>query len=146
MGIHSVSIAATTDGIRGRMSRFLSNAEDVGRIPTIAYAIGLVIVGTLSTAIWMTTVLLISAQEQVGAEVNVGRQRMLSQRIAMVASNLETFRDATGKDPRALVLGCADLMERAHYALIARQTSGYAQPRVRVFHVNLGGRHVLSPA
>ncbi len=125
MAIGSASLEPAEGGSRGRIARILGKAEDVGRIPTIAYVIGLVIVGTLSTAIWMTTVLLISAQEQVAAEVNVaGRQRMLSQRIAMIASNLESFRDATGKDPRGLVLGCADLMERAHYALLARQTEG----------------------
>jgi serine phosphatase RsbU (regulator of sigma subunit) len=103
-------------------STWYSTSRDA---PTIAYSIGLVLIAGLATAIWVSSLYLISAQEKVGAEVNVaGRQRMLSQRIAMIATNAERFEEATGKDARQVILGCADLMERAHALLIARDLDG----------------------
>ena len=89
--------------------------------PTAAYMTGLLLMAALATAVWLSSFALIAAQERVAVELNVaGRQRMLSQRIGMIASNIARFEAVSGKQAAPIIAGCADLMLRAHETLLAR--------------------------
>lgn len=93
------------------------------------YAIGLILVAGFSSVIWLSTVIMIDAQEVVAAEVNVaGRQRMLSQRIAWLSAGYgvdeSTYSGAlAGRTVASEIRACADLMLRAHQALLSRDAT-----------------------
>lgn len=117
------------------------------RTLVLAYALGLTLIAALSSAIWLSTIVLISAQERVAAEVNIaGRQRMLTQRIAMIAGNVEDWRQISEVPVDTLLLGCADLMESAHVALLSRKveaqqasaSQGVTCDRVEVVDLPMG--------
>ncbi|MTI42404.1 serine phosphatase RsbU (regulator of sigma subunit) [Roseibium hamelinense] len=92
---------------------------DARNLPTIAYSLGLLILGLLASGIWYSTSLLIQEQNRIGVEVNVaGRQRMLSQRIAMVSQDMLRFETVLNAQSRDVIKGCADLLLRAHVALL----------------------------
>ena len=89
--------------------------------PTIAYTIALSIIASLATVVWITTIALVSAQGKVAAEVNVaGRQRMLSQKIALLTSELGASTPSRRVDLRDEIVACADLLERAHGIMLSR--------------------------
>lgn len=88
---------------------------------TTAYAIGLSLIAIVASIIWYISIAMVSAQGQVAAEVNVaGRQRMLTQKVALLTATLQT---ATGTERKALVeeaSACLDFLEQAHAVMLSR--------------------------
>ena len=81
---------------------------------TIAYVAGLTLIGVLACTIHILLDSVIVQQRDAGTIINVaGRQRMLSQRIALLATDL----NAGDASARELLLDAADQMERSHNAL-----------------------------
>lgn len=75
------------------MQTATANNEDahIARSLTWRYAVALALVASLSTAAWYSLRLVIAGQESTAAVVNVsGRQRMLSQRTALLAKMMAT--------------------------------------------------------
>lgn len=91
---------------------------------TIAYAIGLSLIAVLASIIWYISIAMVSAQGQVAAEVNVaGRQRMLTQKVALLTATLQTV---SGADRKALVeeaSACLDMLQRAHAIMLSRDAA-----------------------
>ncbi|MGB1025812.1 MAG: type IV pili methyl-accepting chemotaxis transducer N-terminal domain-containing protein, partial [Rhodospirillaceae bacterium] len=119
---------------------------DHERAPTLAYAIGLTLVALVTTAIWGVSITELSSQEKLSAEINVaGRQRMLSQRIVMFAT------DAVRGDPTKAsvrmeqVRGCADLMERAHQALLIRDQEALQATAAEGISCRIGRPVAMAP-
>ncbi len=78
-------------------------------------------IATFATVVWVSSILLVSEQADLAAEVNVaGRQRMLSQKIALLTSELGAVRVESRQALREEILACVDLMERAHHIMISR--------------------------
>ncbi|WP_196220527.1 SpoIIE family protein phosphatase [Roseibium denhamense] len=89
-------------------------------LPTIAYSVGLGLIAMTVTTIWVADTRFIAEQNRIGAEVNLsGRQRMLSQRIGMIAQDMTDYQRVNNVDAHALLAGCADQMMRAHVALLS---------------------------
>ena len=81
---------------------------------TIAYVAGLTLIGVLACTIHILLDSVIVQQRDAGTIINVaGRQRMLSQRIALLATDL----DAGDASAREKLLDAADQMERSQNAL-----------------------------
>ncbi len=94
--------------------------KDKQNLPTMAYSLGLGLIAFAVTAIWVADTRFLADQHRIGAEVNLaGRQRMLSQRIAMVAQDMSRFERVNGASPSFMLIGCADQMMRAHTALLS---------------------------
>ncbi len=90
----------------------------VARALTWRYVIALVLVASLSSAAWISLHLVIEEQQSTAAVVNVsGRQRMLSQRIALFSNLLVNAPQSERTQIRARLKDAVDLMERSHHAL-----------------------------
>jgi|GEM_PF-6558883 len=92
------------------------------RILTHGYLAALALIAVFASLAWYATITMIAAQEQVAAEINVaGRQRMLTQKVALLSSRLETV-DADDRPALEMEIhACADLLERAHLTMLSRQ-------------------------
>lgn len=106
---------------KGKMSACLgkqSNLE-VARSLIWRYSVALLLIASLSTAAWVSLHLVISEQESTAAIVNVsGRQRMLSQRIALF-SHLLVDRPASERESIRNTLNEAiELMAHSHQGLV----------------------------
>ncbi len=90
----------------------------LSRALTLRYVIGLALVACLATAAWVSLRLVISAQETTAAVVNVsGRQRMLSQRTALLSLQLVKAPSEARADRRERLRQTLDLMQRSHLGL-----------------------------
>jgi diguanylate cyclase (GGDEF)-like protein/PAS domain S-box-containing protein len=90
----------------------------VARALTWRYVIALSLVALLSTAAWLSLHLVISEQKSTAAVVNVsGRQRMLSQRIALFANLLPNTPKAERSVIRNKLAEAVGLMEHSHHGL-----------------------------
>lgn len=84
------------------------------RAITLRYVLALTLVALFSTGAWVSLKLVIDAQDSTAALVNVsGRQRMLSQRLAMLAHEMVRSPTTTESDFKAALA----LMERSHQGL-----------------------------
>lgn len=84
------------------------------RAITLRYVLALSLVALFSTGAWVSLKLVIDAQDSTAALVNVsGRQRMLSQRLAMLAHEMVRSPTTTEPDFKAALA----LMERSHHGL-----------------------------
>lgn len=83
------------------------------------YSLALALIGSLSTAAWVSLRLVISEQESTAAIVNVsGRQRMLSQRTALFAELLVDRPASEREDIRKNLSQAIELLARSHQGLI----------------------------
>lgn len=99
---------------------FLEKLKQARHLPTIAYLSGLGLLALAVTAIWLADTRFLADQHRIGAEVNLaGRQRMLSQRIAMVAQDMPRFERVNGIHAGFTMMGCGYQMLRAHNALLS---------------------------
>ena len=81
---------------------------------TLRYMLALSLVALFSTGAWVSLKLVIDAQDSTAALVNVsGRQRMLSQRVAMLSHEMVRHPTTTERDLKAALA----LMERSHHGL-----------------------------
>jgi len=93
-------------------------------LTAVGYVAAIALIGSFSTAIWLSSKHLIAAQIESAAEVNIaGRQRMLSQRIAFLSVRLSDPSAQRPADLRDEIVACADMMERATTALLTRDRS-----------------------
>ena len=91
----------------------------LSRALTLRYILGLTLVACLATVAWVSLHLVISAQEDTAAIVNVsGRQRMLSQRIALFALGLVQAPPEERSPLRERLGETVELMRRSHLSLI----------------------------
>ena len=96
-----------------------ARAQAVARSLTLRYAIALALVATLSTAAWLSLRLVISTQQSSAAIINVsGRQRMLSQRIALFSNLLVAAPPMERPGIRAKLGEAVELMAVSHDALV----------------------------
>jgi diguanylate cyclase (GGDEF)-like protein/PAS domain S-box-containing protein len=87
------------------------------------YSIALLLLATLSTAAWISLELVILEQESTAAVINVsGRQRMLSQRTALLSNLLVSAPKAERSVIRSKLTDAVRLMERSHQGLIQGDT------------------------
>ena len=94
------------------------NYQGVARALTWRYVIALSLVATLSTGAWISLHLVISEQKSTAAVVNVsGRQRMLSQRIALFSNLLVNAPKAERPLVRGKLKEAIGLMARSHHGL-----------------------------
>jgi len=94
-------------------------AQAIARSLTLRYVIALALVATLSTAAWLSLRLVISTQQSSAAVINVsGRQRMLSQRIALFSNLLVAAPMAERPAIRKKLGEAVDLMAASHAALL----------------------------
>ncbi|MEE4186892.1 MAG: ATP-binding protein, partial [Roseobacter sp.] len=97
--------------------------------PRVAYMVGLLLICVTLASQWVGTRIQAHKQGASVVEINLaGRQRMLSQRIALTIERLSQARAAQDEDLAAALsarlLACAHLMEVSHRALVARTTVG----------------------
>ena len=91
----------------------------IARALTVRYVVALLLVATLSTAAWLSLRWVIADQESTAAIVNVsGRQRMLSQRTALLSHLLVNSPPAQRSEIRATLKKSIDLFEASHQGLI----------------------------
>lgn len=82
------------------------------------YGLGLSVLAVVMSLFWLSFDRLLESHRGVALEINVaGRQRMLSQRIGFVASELERADNTVAPALRQLLAACADQMLRAQDAL-----------------------------
>lgn len=99
--------------------QLIENSSSVAHALTLRYAFALLLIATLSTAAWLSFNLVISEQKSTAAIVNVsGRQRMLSQRIALFSNLLVSTSGLKQKEARSKLANALQLMETSHHALI----------------------------
>lgn len=99
--------------------QLVENSSSVAHSLTLRYAFALLLIATLSTAAWLSFNLVISEQKSTAAIVNVsGRQRMLSQRIALFSNLLVSTSGLKQKEARTKLTNALQLMESSHHALI----------------------------
>lgn len=110
----------------------------------MAYACGLLVIGILTTAVHLLLDRVIFDQRDAGTIVNVaGRQRMLSQRIALLSNHLENGDETS----RELLEQCVVLMERSHAALVTGHDLGINHPLPKEMQAYyFEGPHALDPA
>jgi len=85
---------------------------------TWRYAIALLLVASLSSAAWLSLHLVISAQKNTSAVINIsGRQRMLSQRTALLSNLLVSAPVAEKPLIRQQLAASIELMAHAHQSL-----------------------------
>lgn len=90
-------------------------------LTAVGYVAAITLIGSFSTAVWLSSKQHIAEQSASAAEVNIaGRQRMLSQRIAFLSVRLSDPSVDRASDLRREILACADLMDRATAALLSR--------------------------
>ena len=95
----------------------------IARALTVRYVFALLLVASLSTAAWFSLRLVIADQESTAAIVNVsGRQRMLSQRTALLSHLLVNSAPAARGDVRAALQKSIDLFELSHKGLTQGST------------------------
>jgi signal transduction histidine kinase len=117
--------------LEARMSGTLNAERRLERSLTARYIIGLVLVGCLTTAAWVSLHLVIATQESTAAIVNVsGRQGMLSQRTALFALRLVNAAPSERPTLRARLDDAVLLMEHSHRAL----TQGDAEMNIPAEH------------
>jgi diguanylate cyclase (GGDEF)-like protein/PAS domain S-box-containing protein len=88
------------------------------RALTLRYVVALCLVATLSTAAWFSLDLVIAEQKATAAVVNVsGRQRMLSQRIALFSELLVATPEVDRPQIRSQLSDAIRRMEHAHKGL-----------------------------
>jgi diguanylate cyclase (GGDEF)-like protein len=98
-----------------------SSADRSSRNITIAYILALLLIALLSTSMHYLLSQGLRQQEDAATVVNVaGRQRMLSQRIALLADDVDAGIDSA----RTALADAADLMERSQNALVNRNDLG----------------------
>lgn len=116
----------------------------VARRFTVAYVTALAAIAIMSAISHGVLDNVINDQRDSATVVNVaGRQRMLSQRIAMLATDLS----AGDKSARAPLVDAIDLMERSQDALVHGGDMNVVNPlspHTRAFY--LGGQEALDPA
>ncbi|WP_198670424.1 diguanylate cyclase [Oceanicella sp. SM1341] len=102
----------------------MTTERSIAHRMTIAYLVGLTLLAVLSSAVHFLLDGVIVQQQDSATVINVaGRQRMLSQRIALLAADMED-----GKaDARNQMLEAAQAMERAQDALINGGDLGIAR-------------------
>ncbi|QDL93012.1 diguanylate cyclase [Paroceanicella profunda] len=94
----------------------MTSEHAIAKRMTLAYLAGLTLVAVLSSAVHFLLDNIIVQQQDAATIINVaGRQRMLSQRIALLASDFRTG----DLEARALMLDAVATMERAQDALIS---------------------------
>lgn len=113
--MNPTTVSLSTAHIQGQADRDLSVAHAL----TWRYVVALVLVGILSTAAWLLLHRVIAEQESTAAIVNVsGRQRMLSQRTALLANLLVSVPQAQKAATRRELRQSVELMARSHQGLI----------------------------
>lgn len=126
--------AAATPGAR------LDPNQSLMRGATLAYTVALAIVAALSISVHVLLDDVIAQQRDSATLINVaGRQRMLSQRIALLASDLRAG-DATALGPLA---EAADLMERSNRAIGSGDDLGISNPPSPAGRAGFRGRDGL---
>lgn len=94
------------------------NDLNVARALTWRYAVALSLVALLSTAAWLSLHLVISEQKSTAVVVNVsGRQRMLSQRSALLSNLLVNTPKAERSVVRSQLTDAIQLMKHSHQGL-----------------------------
>lgn len=93
--------------------------------PRAAYVVGLALIVVMITFQFVGTRFLAAQQEVAALEINLtGRQRMLSQRIALEVEQLNHLNGSASVEDvarqRSIILACVDLMEMSHVALRSR--------------------------
>ncbi|WP_334176326.1 diguanylate cyclase [Pseudoxanthobacter sp.] len=110
----------------------------------MAYVFGLLAIGILTAGVHFLLDRVILEQRDSATIINVaGRQRMLSQRIALMASNLR----AGDETARGVLEDSIALMERSHAALVGGNDLGIVHPlpqTLRPYYFE--GPHALDPA
>ncbi len=116
----------------------------VARRYTLAYALALAIIALLSALSHSVLDNVISAQRDTATVINIaGRQRMLSQRIALLSSELM----GGDKTARASLIEAINLMERSQNALINGGDLNILNPLPsEASTLYFGGAHPLDPA
>lgn len=93
--------------------------QKISRELTWRYVVALALVAMLSTAAWFSLQLVIAEQASSAAVVNVsGRQRMLSQRMALLSNLLVNAPRTQRPEIRDKLLKAHDLMASSHQALL----------------------------
>ena len=86
---------------------------------TWRYVIALILVAIFSTAAWLSLHLVVAEQRSTAVEVNLsGRQRMLSQRTALLSNLLVTTPKTERSAIRSKLTDAIQLMEHSHHGLI----------------------------
>ncbi len=112
--MNPTTVSPGTAHIQGQADRDLSVAHAL----TWRYVVALVLVGILSTAAWLLLHRVIAEQESTAAIVNVsGRQRMLSQRTALLANLLVAVPAAQREQTRKLLRESIERMAWSHQGL-----------------------------
>lgn len=103
----------------GRIEQIQELDQKLARELTWRYVVALLLVASLSTAAWFSMNLVITEQESTASVVNIsGRQRMLSQRMALLANLLVSAPRAQRPEIRAKLEQALDLMDKSHRALL----------------------------
>ena len=101
------------------MWKIPDTGRDISKSLTLRYGVALALIATLVTASYVSLEVTIAKQESTAAIVNVsGRQRMLSQRIALFSLAMMTAQQLEERQRhRELLRAAVDLMELSHNGL-----------------------------